>query len=86
MTRSIFSRWSDLCTAKRSPMITIRPEIASMKLCAASEIIAIEFDNMPMMILRAASRKLVAIKRMPDLTMIFEREFDFVVSMYYILT
>lgn len=56
-----------------------------MKLCAASEIMAMEFDNMPIEILSAARIKLVAIKRMPDFTMAFERQPFSVVFMYYIL-
>ena len=62
------------------------PEIASMKLCAASEIIAREFESTPMIILMIARRKLVAIKRIPDLIMTLERGLDLAGFMYYILT
>ena len=39
------------------------PETESIKLWAASEIIAIEFDKSPTIILKIASRKLTEIKR-----------------------
>ena len=54
------------------------PEIESVKLWIASEIIAIEFDNIPTIILKAASKKLMAIKTYPDCIIVLLRDFSIV--------
>ena len=50
-------------------MIIIRPEMESMKLCTASEVIAREPERIPTMILIIPSKKFTAIKRYPEQTM-----------------
>ena len=73
--RSIFSRFSlnFLDLANFSLIITRKPEIASIKLCRASEMIAIELDKSPIATFSPASRKLVKINSQPDLIMILLR-------------
>lgn len=64
-TRSIFSRFSSYFfnLAIFSVMIIRTPEIASIKLCRASEIIAIEFEIIPTSILKIDKNTLMAMKR-----------------------
>ena len=54
------------------------PEIESIKLCAASEIIAIEFEIRPTNKLKIESRKFIKMKRYPDFTIVLLRAFSIV--------
>lgn len=79
VVRSIFSRRAvNFFELAIFSLMTMRkPEIASIRLCAASEIMAREFEMRPMMMLKTASRKFVKIKRQPDFTITLLR-FSFI--------
>ena len=47
-------------------MMMIKPEAESIRLCAASEIIAREFDKIPAKKLNIASKKFTAINNAPE--------------------
>ena len=87
VTRSTFSlfSWNFLLLAIFS-LIKIRmPEAESMRLCRASLVIAIECDKRPTMTLKTASRKLVAIKSHPHLTIILLRVFSVISGLFIAL-
>lgn len=81
VARSIFSRcWLYfLLAASFSLMMTSRPEMPSIRLCKASDIMANEFDKTPTMTLKIASSKLVIINKIPDLTIMLLRLFSIVI-------
>ena len=57
-------------------MMIRKPDIESVRLWTASEAMASELDNRPTIILKTASRKLIKMKRYPDLTIVWLRFFD----------
>lgn len=63
--RSIFSLFLEYLwwLAIFSLIITRNPEMESIKLCVASEVIAMEPDKIPTNILKIPSKKLVAMNR-----------------------
>lgn len=62
--RSIFALWFESLwwLANFSQTMMINPETESVKLWIASEIIAMELDNSPTIMLNTASKKFIAIK------------------------
>ena len=62
--RSIVGRWLDSFWwfDSFSPITIIKPDTASIKLCVASDVIAIDPDNNPAMIFIMPSTKFVRIK------------------------